>query len=292
MDKENKIIIILLLVMGLLIGSLNKSTFYFFNNETKNIAIKETIDPMEDYLIGVIACEMPASFNEETLKSQAIASRTYAYFLKSKNIEPTNDTRTQCLITKEKMQSIWKEDFDTYYNKIKSAVESTKNLVLKYDGEIIPAYYFSMSNGYTENSASVFSESYPYLQSVSSEYEKENRNFQKEITISKAEFCNKLGITCNDIIISNVKRNSTNRVDSILINEKAFTGIEVRKLLGLRSTDFVIEINENDVNITTNGYGHGVGMSQYGANYLANHGFNYEYILKYYYKDVIISSIN
>ena len=292
MDKENKIIIILLLVIGLLIGSLNKSAFYFFNNETKNIAIKETIDPMEDYLIGVIACEMPASFNEETLKSQAIASRTYAYFLKSKNIEPTNDTRTQCLITKEKMQSIWKENFDTYYNKIKSAVESTKNLVLKYEGEVIPAYYFSMSNGYTENSASVFSESYPYLQSVSSDYEKENRNFQKEITISKEKFCNKLGIICNDIIISNVKRNSTNRVDSILINEKAFTGIEVRKLLGLRSTDFVIEITENDVNITTYGYGHGVGMSQYGANYLANRGFNYEYILKYYYKDVIISSIN
>ena len=157
MDKENKIIIILILVICLLIGSLNKSTSYFFNNETKNIVIKETSDPMEDYLIGVIACEMPASFNEETLKSQAIASRTYAYFLKSKNIEPTNDTRTQCLITKEKMKSIWKEDYDFYYNKIKSAVESTKNLVLKYDGKIIPAYYFSMSNGYTENSTSVFS---------------------------------------------------------------------------------------------------------------------------------------
>lgn len=292
MDKDNKIIIILILVICLLIGSLNKNTSYFFNNETKNIVIKESTDPMEDYLIGVIACEMPASFNEETLKSQAIASRTYAYFLKSKNKEPTNDTRTQCLITKEKMQSIWKEDFDTYYNKIKSAVESTKNLVLKYDGEIIPAYYFSMSNGYTENSASVFSESYPYLQSVSSEYEKENRNFQKEVTITKKEFCNKLGITCNDIIISNVKRNSTNRVESIIINGKKFTGIEVRKLLGLRSTDFVIKINENDINITTYGYGHGVGMSQYGANYLANQGFNYEYILKYYYKDVIISSIN
>ena len=169
MDKENKIIIILILVICFLIGSLNKSTFYFFNNETRNTVIKETSDPMEDYLIGVIACEMPASFNEETLKSQAIASRTYAYFLKSKNIDPTNDTRTQCLITKEKMKSIWKDDYDFYYNKIKSAVESTKNLVLKYDGKIIPAYYFSMSNGYTENSTSVFSESYPYLQSVSSE---------------------------------------------------------------------------------------------------------------------------
>ena len=292
MDKENKIIIILILVICLLIGSLNKSTSYFFNNETKNIVIKETSDQMEDYLIGVIACEMPASFNEETLKSQAIASRTYAYFLKSKNIEPTNDTRTQCLITKDKMKSIWKDDYDFYYNKIKSAVESTKNLVLKYDGKIIPAYYFSMSNGYTENSTSVFSESYPYLQSVSSEYEKENINFEKEVTIPKEKFCNKLGITCNDIIISNIKRNSTNRVESIIINGKKFTGIEVRKTLGLRSTDFVIKLNENDINITTYGYGHGVGMSQYGANYLANQGFNYEYILKYYYKDVIISSIN
>ena len=292
MDKENKIIIILILVICFLIGSLNKSTFYFFNNETRNTVIKETSDPMEDYLIGVIACEMPASFNEETLKSQAIASRTYAYFLKSKNIEPTNDTRTQCLITKEKMKSIWKDDYDFYYNKIKSAVESTKNLVLKYDGKIIPAYYFSFSNGYTENSTSVFSESYPYLQSVSSEYEKENINFEKEVTIPKEKFCDKLGITCNDIIISNVKRNSTNRVESIIINGKKFTGIEVRKTLGLRSTDFVIKLNENDINITTYGYGHGVGMSQYGANYLANQGFNYEYILKYYYKDVIISSIN
>ena len=122
--------------------------------------------------------------------------------------------------------------------------------------------------------------------------EKENINFEKEVTIPKEKFCNKLGITCNDIIISNIKRNSTNRVESIIINGKKFTGIEVRKTLGLRSTDFVIKLNENDINITTYGYGHGVGMSQYGANYLANQGFNYEYILKYYYKDVIISSIN
>ena len=113
-----------------------------------------------------------------------------------------------------------------------------------------------------------------------------------EVTIPKEKFCDKLGITCKSIIISNVKRNSTNRVESIIINGKKFTGIEVRKTLGLRSTDFVIKLNENDINITTYGYGHGVGMSQYGANYLANQGFNYEYILKYYYKDVIISSIN
>ena len=117
-------------------------------------------------------------------------------------------------------------------------------------------------------------------------------NFEKEVTIPKEKFCNKLGITCKSIIISNIKRNSTNRVESIIINGKKFTGIEVRKTLGLRSTDFVIKLNENDINITTYGYGHGVGMSQYGANYLANQGFNYEYILKYYYKDVIISSIN
>ena len=122
MDKENKIIIILILVICLLIGSLNKSTSYFFNNETRNTVIKENSDPMEDYLIGVIACEMQASFNEETLKSQAIASRTYAYFLKSKNIEPTNDTRTQCLITKEKMKSIWKDDYDS----VKQNIEINK----------------------------------------------------------------------------------------------------------------------------------------------------------------------
>ncbi len=287
MDKENKIIIILILVICFLIGSLINDTSYFFSNETKN----KSIDPMQDYLIGVIACEMPASFNEESLKSQAIASRTYAYYLKSKNISLTNDTRTQCSITKEKMKSIWNENYDTYYNKIKLAVESTKNLVLMYDGNIIPAYYFSMSNGYTENSISVFNENYPYLQSVSSEYEKENKNFMKTIQISKQEFCNKLNILCNEIIISNINRNSTNRVESITINDKNFTGVNIRKILGLRSTDFNINVNENNIDITTYGYGHGVGMSQYGANYLAKKGYDYEYILKYYYKDVSISSI-
>lgn len=293
MKKNNIIIIVLIIIIAILLRSLNIKTSHFFDIKEKNNfkgISKENIFDMEGYLVNVIACEMPASFENETLKAQAVASRTYAYYLLKHNKKLTNDTSTQCAINESKMKEIWKEDYNKYYTKIKTAVMSTTNKILTFNNEPIIAYYFSMSNGYTEDSKYVFGEK-EYLTSVESSYEKENRNFKKTVSFTKEKFCNLLNITCNKIIINNVDRTLTHRVNTIVINNKSFTGIEFRKKLNLRSTDFEIDINDL-INITTYGYGHGVGMSQYGANYLAKEGYNYEDILKYYYKGVELSSIN
>ena len=150
------------------------------------------------------------------------------------------------------------------------------------------AYYFSTSNGYTASSISVFNEQRDYLNSVESPFDQDNSN---TIEISKKDFCNKLDILCNQISITNIIKDNSNRVSKITINNKEFKGTQVRKLLSLRSTDFTFNIKETTIEIITKGYGHGVGMSQYGANNMAKIGYTYEEILKYYYQDIKIDSI-
>ena len=189
------------------------------------------------------------------------------------------------------MQKKWGTDFDFYYNRIKDAVESTKNIVIKYNGKIISAYYFAMSNGSTEDVSLVFGEERDYLKSVDSAWDETVKNFIVTTEFTFSDFCTKLDIDCANISIDSINRSPTNRVTSIVINNKEFKGTTFRSLLNLRSTDFTIEIADN-IKITTKGYGHGVGMSQYGANEMAKNGANYEEILTHYYQDVDISKIN
>ena len=243
---------------------------------------------LEEYIIGVVAGEMPASFSEEALKAQAIASRTYLINHLQTNKTITNTTDDQVYLTKEEMKEKWKDNYDKYYNKIKEAVTATKGLIMYYNNEPIKAYYFSTSNGYTASSISVFNEQRDYLTSVESPFDQDNSN---TIEISKQDFCNKLDISCNQISITNIIKDNSNRVSKITINNKEFKGTQVRKLLSLRSTDFTFNIKETTIEIITKGYGHGVGMSQYGANNMAKIGYTYEEILKYYYQDIKIDSI-
>lgn len=299
---KNRYLLILILILSIIAISsfwIEKTTF-FDNSEDMNIIIKnkdtdeEKEINLEEYVIGVIAGEMPASFDEEALKAQAIAARSYA--INKINTSTTSydvltDITNQVYITIEQMQEKWGNNFNYYYEKIKNAVDATKGLVMTYDGEVISAYYFSMSNGYTEDVAAVFGGEKDYLVSVESSWDKNVKNFTVLTTISKKEFCTKLNIECNNIVINKIKRSDTNHVETILINNKEFKGTEIRSLLGLRSTDFTIEI-DNDIKITTNGYGHGVGMSQYGANEMAKLGYTYDEILKYYYKNIEIEKIN
>lgn len=299
---KNRYLLILILILSIIaISSFWKEkTTFCDNSEDMNIVIKnkdtdeEKEINLEEYVIGVIAGEMPASFDEEALKAQAIAARSYA--INKINTSTTSydvltDITNQVYITIEQMQEKWGNDFNYYYEKIKNAVDATKGLVMTYDGEVISAYYFSMSNGYTEDVAAVFGGEKDYLVSVESSWDKNVKNFTVLTTISKKEFCTKLNIECNNIVINKIKRSDTNHVETILINNKEFKGTEIRSLLGLRSTDFTIEI-DNDIKITTNGYGHGVGMSQYGANEMAKLGYTYDEILKYYYKNIEIEKIN
>ena len=299
---QNKYLIIIIVALSIIaiISSPTKKKTAYFNDEEIDVTIKdadsseETTLNLEEYIVGVVAGEMPASFAEEALKAQAIAARSYA--LSKINSATTSydlvtDITNQVYITPEQMQEKWGGDYEYYYNRVKKAVEDTKNLVMEYEGEIISAYYFAMSNGYTEDVSLVFGENRDYLVSVDSTWDEDVKNFTTATTFSKQEFCTKLNIDCTNIVIGDIVRSKTNRVNTITINDQEFKGTTVRTLLGLRSTDFTIDISD-DVKITTKGYGHGVGMSQYGANAMAKNGSNYEEILHHYYKDIDIVEIN
>ena len=147
--------------------------------------------------------------------------------------------------------------------------------------------YFAKSNGKTEDSSYVFGSNKEYLQSV----ESPESNFTSNVSINKKEFCNKLNIDCKSIIIKDINKTSSGRVNTININGKEYKGTEIRTLLGLKSTDFDISIG-SEIKFVTKGYGHGVGMSQYGANKLAQNGKNYEEILKHYYQNINIEKIS
>ena len=239
---------------------------------------------MTDYLIGVVSSEMPASFNLEALKAQSVLARTYALKAKQTGKKLTDTVSTQSYIDIDQMKNKWGNSFNTYYNKIKNAVENTNGEYLSYNGNYIEALYHSTNNGKTESSFDVFGNYYPYLISVSSEYDKNASSYLRTISMPLDTISNKLGLSLNnDSVISILSYTDGGNIKEININGNNFSGKKVRELLGLRSADFDISISDNNANITTRGYGHGVGMSQYGANGMANAGYGYKNILSHYY---------
>lgn len=297
------IILIPLFIIGLTNRNeiLNKIKYGFYSNSTIKVKKSKTNEiesvPIEEYVIGVVAGEVPASFDLEALKAQAVASRTYALEHKQRsktNYDVKDNTQNQVYINYEDMKNKWKNNYDENLNKITNAVNSTKGEVLLYDNNLIDALFFSTSNGYTENSENVFSSKKPYLVSVPSPWDKqESPVFKTTSLISKKEFLFNLGLPdSNEINISDVKTTNTKRVISLNINGKKFKGSEIKSIFKLRSTSFSIEIKEDKVNFIVNGFGHGVGMSQYGANGMAKEGYDYKDILKHYYKNCEIKKIN
>ena len=307
---KNKILlaVVLILTIILFIVTKNVKQIYFelvpVNDKTKKITVNLLNESdgsiknvnIEDYIIGVVAAEMPASFEPEALKAQAVAARTYAMYKKeTRNLDYDLiiGTKDQAYQTNEELLKKWGVSFFKNYLKVRDAVLATEGEILTYNGQTINAFYFSMSNGYTENVESVFKSDLPYLKSVPSTWDNESiKNYEFTKTISKEDFCKSLEIPCDNIKIENIQKTSSNRVASLTINDKTFLGTKVRSLLGLRSTDFTIECLDNDIKITTKGYGHGVGMSQYGANGLAKENHNYKEILNYFYQNTEISKIN
>lgn len=245
---------------------------------------------LEEYVVGVVSAEMPAAFPIEALKAQAILARTYALRSLEKTTRLTDNSGTQNYKSEEELKKMWGSSFATYLNKIKKAVEETKGIYLTYQGEIIDAVYHSTSNGKTEDAQNVWGNSVPYLVSVESPYDKESSTYEQEKTLSYEELSKKLGFTVNTNTLFEIQETTEgNRVAELLIDSQVYTGVEFRTLLGLRSATFEIEKLENGITITTVGFGHGVGMSQYGANGIAKQGSNYEQILKHYYKGVTLS---
>lgn len=254
-----------------------------------------TEENLEDYIVGVVSAEMPSVFNMEALKAQAVAARTYAmYKKKTRNLDYDLiiGVKDQAYKNNETLLKYWGINFFSNYLKIREAVKETKGQVLTYQNNIINAFYFSMSNGYTENSELVFQEKLPYLNSVTSFWDNENlQNFAYTTTFSKNDFCTSLNISCDVLKIGDITRSDTHRVLKITINDKTFKGTEFRSKLGLRSTDFEISLENENVTITTKGYGHGVGMSQYGANGMAKEGYSYQEILAHYYQNTELKNI-
>lgn len=274
----------------------------FYGKESKKIRVKNedgniSAVPFEEYIVGVVSGEMPAEFQLEALKSQAVAARSYAYIEMQKHINENYDVvdtvMNQVYISEKELKEKWKEEYKEKINKIRKAVVETRGEYIFYDGKVIQALFFSTSPGKTENVEEVFAESLPYLRSVDSSFEKGvSPVFEEQKTFLKQDFCQKLNLKiCDKIVINLKEQTSTGRVKQIEINSQLFKGTEVSSLLGLRSNYFQIEEKENTIYITTKGFGHGVGMSQYGAEALARKGYTYDKILKHYYTGVEIKKI-
>lgn len=275
----------------------------FYYKEGMNVRVKReqtnTIEvvPFEDYVVGVLAGEMPVNFELEALKAQAVAARTYVMKKMSNNRNKDYDivdtVQNQVYISDEELKDKWKDKYQERINKVKRAVLETKGEYLSYNGKVIEAFFFSTSVGKTENSEEVFKESLPYLRSVDSTWDEEvSPVFNDSKEYSMQEFYERLNLKYSDKIkVEILNTTSTGRIKNIKINNKKFTGSEVYKNLNLRSTFFEINQIGSNVIINTKGYGHGVGMSQYGALAMAKKGYKYDEILKYYYQNIQIEKI-
>lgn len=239
---------------------------------------------MTDYLIGVVAAEMPASFPLEALKAQSIVARTYALKKLASGGKLTDDVSTQVYRDEAYLRSMWKNQYDTYYNKIKTAVLSTKDLTLRYNGSYIEAIYHSTSNGRTEDAVHVWGNSVPYLKSVESPWDQSAPSYLRTVEQDVTSLFATLGIDFSDpVSLEILSRNESGRISRVRLGDTIYSGVQFRNLLGLRSADFDLEIESGKLKITTRGYGHGVGMSQYGAKGMAESGYSYTQILAHYY---------
>jgi len=275
--------------------------FEFVSNSTVRVKREKSniIEKIafEDYVVGVLAGEMPASFEEEALKAQAVAARSYVIKKiidnKNKNYDVVDTIKNQVYLDENKLKTNWGNNYNKNINKIKSAVLDTKGEYLEYNNKVIEAFFFSTSNGKTENCEEVFQQSLPYLKSVESSWDKEVSPVYSTIKeISLHDFYFKLNLKYNKIItIKILSYNKSGSIKFIEINNKKFKGTEFRYKLGLRSTYFSIKQVGENIQFNLKGNGHGVGLSQYGAQGMAKEGYNYRDILKHYYSGVNIKKI-
>jgi len=263
----------------------------------------ETV-PLETYVQGVIAAEMPIDFELEALKAQAIAARTYIIRRLSLNDrsgmdgqkgDVTDTVTHQAYLSQDKLKSRWKgKQRKDNLAKLKQASEETKGLVILFDGEPIQAAFFSTSNGFTENSEDYWQQELPYLRSVTSPWDEElSPRYEEQQKLSLKQFYEKLDLSGKSAkgkpSIKVLERTEGNRIKSIEINGAVFTGRDIRERLSLASSQFTWKIKQSEITITTYGYGHGVGMSQWGANGMAKEGALAADILEHYYSGVGVS---
>lgn len=263
---------------------------------------------LDEYLYGVVSAEMPANFEEEALKAQAVVARTYTIYKiihnanKHEGATICDDASCcQAWISKEDRLAKWEEqERDSNWNKIVNAVDTTKGKMITYQGEPINAFFHSNSGGKTETTLNVWGgDGYPYLQSVATSGEEAYSQYQSEVILTKQTFIDKIKEKHSDFEIDFSQENAiqileyteAGRVKTIRMGNKEFSGVEVRSLLNLKSANFTVEIQEENIKFSVIGYGHGVGMSQTGADSMAKQGNNYEEIIKHFYTGVEIVNI-
>ena len=263
---------------------------------------------LDEYLYGVVSAEMPASFEEEALKAQAVVARTYTIYKivnndgKHGEADICDDSGCcQAWISKEDRLEKWDEDKrEENWNKIVDAVKSTQGKIITYEGKPINAFFHSNSGGATEAPIDVWGgNGYPYLQSVATAGEDAYSQYSSEATFSKEEFEEKIKEVHSDFEIDFDEKDCIkveeytdgNRVKTVKIGNLELSGVEVRTIFGLRSANFKVTINDNEIKFEVTGYGHGVGMSQTGADSLAKEGQSYEDIIHHYYTDVEIEDM-
>ena len=254
-----------------------------------------------EYVCGSVAAEMPLSYHEEALKAQAIACYTNALRLKntSKNdatYHISDDSSIhQGYLNKEQREEKWGEDFEKYESKLESIVKSVENLAIYYEDELCVAAFHAICSGKTETAENIWGEKVPYLTSVKSSGDNLSPQYSSVVVFEKDEF---IEIAKNLTENKNIKKlknsielkekSKAGTVLKVTLDKEEFTGDEIRKAFSLKSPVFTIETTEKTVTFNVTGYGHGVGMSQYGADFMARQGSSYEEILKHYYKGVEI----
>lgn len=253
---------------------------------------------IDDYITGVVAAEMPAEFEMEALKAQSVAARTY--LIKKEKCDKyticdicTDSSHCQAYKSKEELKKQWGSKFSKYYSKISKAVNETKGQIITYDNQPISAVFHSTSSGRTENSEDVWSSALPYLRSTESEEDVYSPKFLSEKSITRGEFVDIVlaedsSVNFDSQATGAVTHTEGGSIDTIVIGDKIFKGTKVREMFDLNSSNFEISENGDNITFTVYGYGHGVGMSQYGADFLAKNGYNYIDIIHKYYHNVDI----
>lgn len=262
---------------------------------------------IDEYLYNVVSAEMPATYEIEALKAQAIVARTYTIYKisdkKHENADICDDsTCCQAWISKDDRFSRWEENQrDSNWEKICKCVNDTKGKIVTYDNKPINAFFHSNSGGTTEVPVNVWGGTgYPYLQSVETSGEDTYTQYASEVVFSNEELLSKIKQKYNDITIdfSNVDDikilgyTESNRVKTVRFGNHELAGVDVRTLLGLKSTNFEIIREGNNVKFSVKGYGHGVGMSQTGADSMAKQGSSADEIIKHFYTGVEIKDVN
>lgn len=262
---------------------------------------------LDKYLLGVVSSEMPADFEEEALKAQAVVARTYTLYKimngsKHENADICDDSKCcQAWITKEKRFERWDEDKrENNWAKIENAVNNTKGKIITYEGKPINAFFHSNSGGATDTATAVWGgTNYPYLQAVQTSGEEAYTQYASELSLSKEEFVTKIKEYHSDFEIDFnlsdqiqiLDYTEGDRIKTIKIGNLNLSGVEIRNIFGLRSAKFTINIEGNNIKFSVIGYGHGVGMSQTGADSMAKQGKNFEEIIKHYYTGVEIIDV-